>query len=255
MDLTGKQQAYCPDRVDCSSIYSVRQSQAKETPVRPEQGSANPRPQGHPAVSGMTTSLPSRHRDTVNFDTGNAPPGCVPTDPYSQSFRPSGEKASQGGPVDGDMDFSPEIGLAERNPPSDHPTPSTLNSSSNASYPMSGADNPSPGKKQKPTQGATSSFEKIHTIHVSPSTMGSPPMPDMGDLSGQFYPHPPVSLGATGAPPDFSMAPSWDMSTSAPALGNTDFGNVNVDSLSEAQWVQILNNSANGAGWEGWRQS
>lgn len=217
--------------------------------MRPEQSSANPRPQGHPAVSGMTTSLPSRHRDTVNIDHGNAPPSCVPTDLYPQSFGPSGEKASQGGSVDVDMDFSPEFGLAERNPPSDHPTPSTLNSSSNASYSMTGADNPSPGKKQKPTQLATSSFEKIHTIHVSPSTTGSPPMPDM------FYPNPPVSLGATGAPPAFSMASSWNMPTSAPAMGNVDFGNVNVDSLSEAQWAQILNNSGNGAGWENWRQS
>lgn len=204
-------------------------------------------------MTGMTTSLPSRHRDAKNINLDHGSPGGAATNLYPQSFRPLGEKA--GGAVDVDMDFSPDFGFGERNPPSDHPTPSTLNSSSNTSYSISGADNPSPGKKQKPTQGAASSFDKVHPVHISPATTESPPMPELGSLTGQTYPNATTSaLGATGAPPAFSMTSAWDMPTANPAMGNVDFGNVNVDSLSEAQWAQILNNTGNGAGWENWRQ-
>lgn len=246
MILTEKQQAYCPDSVECTPIYSVRQSQSSEVPVGPAQESTNPKPQTRPPMTGMSTSLPSRHRDAASIDSTYGPPGDGTTNMFPQSFQPSGD----------DMDFSPDLGLGERNPPSDHPTPSTLNSSSNTSYSISGVDNPSPGKKQKPPQGTTSSFERVQPVHISPTKTEAPPMPDLGNLSGQTYPNSTTSsLGATGAPPAFSMPSAWDMPAANPAMSNVDFDNVNVDSMSEAQWAQILSDTGGVAGWTSWRQS
>lgn len=194
----------------------------------------------------MTTSLPSRHRDAANMDSAYGPPSDRTTNIFPQSFQPSSE----------DMDFSPDIGLGERNAPSDHPTPSTLNSSSNTSYSISGVDNPSPGKKQKATQGATSSFERVQPVHISPTKTEAPPMPDLSNLSGQTYPNTTASsIGATDPPPPFSMPSAWDMPAANPAMSNVDFGNINVDSLSEAQWAQILNDTGNLGSWSNWRQS
>jgi len=158
--------------------------------------------------------------------------------------------------VDVDMNFSPGFGLGERNPPSDHPTPSTLNSSSNTSYSMSGADNPSLAKKQqKATPSSAPSFDKVHSVHVTPSTTESPQVHDMSSLARQVYPNSTGSVGTTGAPNAFSMTSSWDMPTPSSNLNNVGFGNVNMDSLNEAQWAHLLNNSESGTGWANWRPS
>lgn len=77
----------------------------------------------------------------------------------------------------------------------------------------------------------------------------------MGSMAGQIYPNSSSSsMGATAAANAFTMTSSWDLPTSNQSLDNVDFGNVNVDSLNEAQWAQILNNG-NGTGWEDWQPS
>jgi hypothetical protein len=49
--------------------------------------------------------------------------------------------------MNGDMDVSPDMSSSDRNhPPSDQPTPSTQNSSSNTSFAPSGTDYPSTAK-------------------------------------------------------------------------------------------------------------
>lgn len=200
----------------------------------------------------MATSLPSRHRHSANIDHafGNQVGGG--SNYFPQIFQPPGENAGSG-VVDVDMDFSQDIGIGERNPPSDHPTPSTLNSSSNTSYSITGTDNTSPEKKQHPVQISTLSFEKVPPIHISPSK-DSPPMSDMGALNGQVFSNTTSSpYGATTAPTAFSMTSPWDMSSNT-ATNNVNLGDANMASMSEAQWAQFLNGT-NGSGWESWRQT
>lgn len=225
-------------------MYSVRQSQASEAPAGPPQEPTN---STRSPMTGMTTLLPSRHRDATNVDSTHGPSGNDTANTFPQSFRPSGET----------MDFSPDLNLGERNPPSDHPTPSTMNSSSNTSYALSGGDNSSPGKRQNATHGVTSSFERVRPVHISPTETDSPPMPDASTLSGQTYPNIATgSLGVTGAPPAFSMPSAWDMPAANPAMSsNVDYGNINVNAFSEAQWDQLLNGAGDVAGWENWRPS
>lgn len=209
----------------------------------PAQESTISQSQACPPMTGITTSLPSRHRDAANM--GYGPPGEGTANMLPQ-FQPSSE----------DMDFSPDLSLGERNPSSDHPTPSTMNSSSNTSYSIPGVDNPSPGKKQKAAQSATSSFERVQPVHISPTSTEATRMPDLGNLSGQTYPNTTTgSLGATGPPPAFSMSSAWDTPAANPTMSNVDFGNINMDTLNEAQWAQILNGTGNGAGWENWQLS
>lgn len=161
-----------------------------------------------------------------------------------------------------DMDFSPDFGgLGDRNPPSDHPTPSTLNSSSNTSYSISGMDNPSPGKKHQksaPTQETQSgtSFDKIHSVHISPTSTESPAIPDMSSFSGQMYSNRSNNpAGDAGATRTYSQTPGWELPASNSNMSHVDLGSLNVDSLSETQWAQILDDEGSGAGWDNWRPS
>jgi hypothetical protein len=253
--LTLMQQAYCIENMECNSIYNLRNTQSSEVPSGP-QDSTTLSGSARPSMTSGTTTLPSRQRNPSSIDPERASTDNSPQHffPHMQSHHP--EITLQSGVVDVDMDFSPDFGLSERNPPSDHPTPSTLNSSSNTSYSISGAENPSPGKKhQKSTTSSATSFDKVNTIHISPSTTESPQIPDMSAMAGQVYPNSTSSMGASNASNAFNMTSQWDMPTPSSILNNVDFGNVNVDSLSEAQWAQILNNSGNGTGWADWRPS
>lgn len=211
----------------------------------------------------MTTSLPRRHKGSPITDSERGPLGSE-----SQQFFPHHMRTANGfvevagqGVVDGDMDFSPDFGLGERNPPSDHPTPSTLNSSSNTSYSISGIDNASPGKKQPntastyPSSSSAASVDKSHSVQISPVVAESSQILDMSSVAGQVYPASSAGpMGAEGATNIFSMANRWDVPTPGQDLSNLDFENVNVEAFSDAQWAQILN-TENGPGWENWRPS
>lgn len=249
------QQACRSDNVESNSLYNICKAQPPGVLNGPPKDSPNSSGSTRQAMTGTTTTLPSRHRDVSDTDSDRAGSGSNPQLFFPHISRP-GNGTGQGGTVDVDMDFSPDFGLGERNPPSDHPTPSTLNSSSNTSYSMSGADNQSPGKKQqKSAPSSATSTDKTHSGHISRSTTEAPQVPDLSSLMGQVYPNSTGSMGTTGASNAFSMSSSWDMPTPNSALNNMDFGNMNVDSLSEAQWAQLLNNSGNGAGWDDWRPS
>lgn len=210
-----------------------------------------------------TTTLPSRYRDSGAHDSEIGVAGNNMQNLY-QSTRTSAinsDVPGNGNIVDVDMDFSPDFGGPnDRNPPSDHPTPSTLNSSSNTSYSMSGVDNPSPGKKQQSSatsqqpQSSVTSFDNMHSIHISPTGTDSPAIPDMGSFTGQmFSSRSNNSLDNTGTSRAYPEAPGWDMPTSTPNLGNIDLNTLQFDSLSEAQWAQILDDNGSGARWENWR--
>jgi hypothetical protein len=173
------------------------------------------------------------------------------------------EQAGPGTIVDTDMDFSPDFGnLSDRNnPPSDHPTPSTLNSSSNTSYSLTGADDPSPVTKHQksssnyPSQG---SFDKINSVQM-PDGSSNSQATGMNSMGGRFYPS---NSGSPSMPTEasntFSMPSTWDFSNQTPAMGNADLDALNVEAFSESQWAQILDSQILGetpTGWENWRPS
>ncbi|KAJ5777991.1 Transcription factor [Penicillium odoratum] len=229
------------EQVECGHIFKFQESQQSDTPQVPSQDPTNVGIPNRPLVGGAT-SLPSRHRESANIDANHRSVGLDQPHYYSNQMRhpgSNGDAGITGSVIDVDMDFSTEFSLGERNPPSDHPTPSTLNSSSNTSYSISGNDNPSPGKKQH-TSGTTYSGQGSNTIHISPAGTGPPQIQDMNTRSG------PASA--------FSIPPAWDLPTPSSDLNNVDF-NVNVDSLSEAQWAQLLHNNGAAAGWDSWRPS
>lgn len=172
------------------------------------------------------------------------------------------EQTSPGKIVDLDMDFSSDFGnLSDRNnPPSDHPTPSTLNSSSHTSYSLTGAEDPQLGTKQNsssnyPSQGSGLSFDKTNSTHMPVSSVG------MGSMGSRIHP------GSSGSPSmptessgSFAMPPGWDFTSQTPAVGNTNLGELNMEAFTESQWAQILGTQVLGEneaahGWENWRPS
>ncbi|KXG50787.1 Transcription factor [Penicillium griseofulvum] len=257
-------QSYCHENVECTPMYDVRQSQGTAHNQSP-QYSINRGSNQQPMPTGSTTSLPSRNRDSVTqLNAGS--------DFHGEEMRHFSRNSTQAGPpgaiIDMDMDFPPDFGnLSDKNnPPSDHPTPSTMNSSSNTSYSISGADDPSPGNKHQktnsvyPSQGSAPSFDKVNPNIMSQGNP-NPQATDLGSMAGQFYPNssgsPSLPTGASGI---FSIPSAWDLPNPDPETGNEDFGNLNMDTFSEAQWAQMLNSqiqSENGtnAGWQNWRPS
>ncbi|KAJ5478078.1 hypothetical protein N7530_003587 [Penicillium desertorum] len=264
---------HCHDKVDCNPLYNLRQTQGMAKEVSPQYNANRGGNQQQPMPAGLRTSLPSRNRDST------APP---PTGPlyngddthhfFGTSTQATGPRMDQAGPpgaiIDMDMDFPPDFGnLSDRNnPPSDHPTPSTLNSSSNTSYSINGADDPSPGNKNQktssvyPSQASGPSFDKINS-NIMPQGNTNPQATDLGSMAGQFYPSssdsPSVAAGASGI---FSMPSAWDLPAPNPETGNEDFGSLNMETFSESQWAQMLNTQIPGengtnAGWENWRPS
>ncbi|KGO78544.1 Transcription factor, fungi [Penicillium italicum] len=272
MSAAHSMQTHCHDNVDCAPIYGIRQTQgiAKEVSA---QYSTNRSGNQHPMPAGLTTSLPNRSRDSTTQPTaGPAFNGDDTRRFFGTSAQATGSQMDQarqpGATVDVDMEFSTNFGnLSDRNnPPSDHPTPSTLNSSSNTSNSINGTDAPSPGNKNQktdqvyPSQVSGPSFDKVNP-NILPQANTNPQVIDLGSIAGRFYPNnsdiPSVGAGASGI---FSMPSAWDLPTPNPETGNEDFGGLNMETFSESQWVQMLNTQiqsehGTNAGWENWRQS
>lgn len=212
----------------------------------------------------MTASLPSRHK---GLGTLSVEGGASRAQHMDRSFvHPTqyGADTATGLVVDMDVDFPPDSGSNEKNnPPSDHPTPSTLNSS-NTSYSMMGTDNTQPGKKQQKsnsipnTQGSATSSDKNNSVHISPTATEPSQVPDMSSLAGQMFPNSTSSPSGTAeAAGAFNLPSVWDIPTPDPEIGAIDLSNVSMEPLSEAQWAQILNGAStgtgNGSSWENWR--
>lgn len=249
-------------------MYSVRQTQSVLN------GLDNGAPQGGmPSTKnsqpplGVTARLPSQNRDVSTGDLDcPLPSGDTHSyfPPLMQPPGPNMDASSQAGIVEIDMDFSPEVGHGDRNPPSDHPTPSTLNSSSNTSYSMSGIDIPSPGKKHqkhglaRPGPGSTTgaAYEPVSSVHISSTKAELSQVPDVVSMPGNTYQNSNGSgLGTTEVLNAFTAPNGWDLSNSMADITNLGFDNMTTDALSESQWAQILNNNGNGADWDNWRPS
>lgn len=223
--------------------------------------------------AGLTSSLPSRNRDSTTQPTAGQVFNGDDTRRYfgtsTQATVPQMDQAGQPRAiVDVDMDFPTDFGnLSDRNnPPSDHPTPSTLNSSSNTSYSINGADNPSPGSNNQtmnsgyPNQASAASFDKTNR-NIMPQGNTNPQVTDLGSMAGRFYPNssdsPSVGTGASGI---FSMPSAWDLPAPNPETGNGSYGSLNMETFSESQWAQMLNNQIQSehradTSWENWRPS
>ncbi|KOS46550.1 hypothetical protein ACN38_g2501 [Penicillium nordicum] len=262
----------CHDNVDCTPIYSIRQTQGIAKEVSP-QYSSNRGDNQQSMPAGLTSSLPSRNRDSTTQPTAGQVFNGDDTRRYfgtsTQATVPQMDQAGQPRAiVDVDMDFPTDFGnLSDRNnPPSDHPTPSTLNSSSNTSYSINGADNPSPGSNNQtinsgyPNQASAASFDKTNR-NIMPQGNTNPQVTDLGSMAGRFYPNssdsPSVGTGASGI---FSMPSAWDLPTQNPETGNGSYGSLNMETFSESQWAQMLNNQIQSehradTSWENWRPS
>ncbi|EPS33564.1 hypothetical protein PDE_08526 [Penicillium oxalicum 114-2] len=251
---------YCAD-VQPTPAYPVMHSQPR---AGYSSSSENGLRTGTSACSygpGMTTSLPSRHRDPSNVEPEQRPLCSEP-----QMFFPRAGRGSNGlsdgtgqGTLEGDMDFSPDFGHSDRNPPSDHPTPSTLNSSSNASYAVPGGENPSPDKRHPSTASSyqpmpSVMMDKTQTTQISPITADGIQALDMSSLAGQAYTAGPINAMGAAALPNVFGANRWDIDNACQDLNNLDYDVVNVEAFTDAEWAQTLN-TQNLNGWENWRQT
>lgn len=224
----------------------------------------------HLTPPGLTASLPNRNRETTTQSAGlSAFNGTDTLNPFAQATGSKMNQAAPGGVIiDAEMGFSPDFGnLSDRNnPPSDHPTPSTLNSSSNTSYSITGADDAPPANKQQktnsmyPSEVSGPSFDKVNPSHMSQGATSAEAI-DMASMAGRFYPN---TSGDPSVPTDasnmFSIPSAWDLPTPNPEARNADFSNLNMESFSESQWSQMLGNqimgeSGTNAGWGNWRPS
>lgn len=156
-----------------------------------------------------------------------------------------------------DMDLAPNPIVNDKsNTPSDHPTPSTLNSSSNTFY--SRADHhPPPQQSQHPSSTTTATN---HSIQAPVDPLSIPSTGGSGPHRNQFNNSPPVAgqfsvntevppFYNPGTPTSFPMpSPStWHFSTSqVPA---TSPGNMTPGFLNDSHLAQLLSSN----NWDSWR--
>ncbi|CAG7927163.1 unnamed protein product [Penicillium olsonii] len=261
--------SYCNDKLECPPISSVCQTQ--EAPAEePSQCSAN-RPThqvDNPARASM--SLPSRHKES-GIQSARGPPFNSDGNqhPFDQTSTQNIEQTGPGTIVDMDLDFSPDFGnLSDRNnPPSDHPTPSTLNSSSNTSYSLTGGDDAPPGtKKHKsanyPNSRSGLSFEKPNSMHIPPENTNFQAA-GMNSMGTRYYSSSSESPVLPTESSSFSVPPAWVVSGQMPQMNDQDMGALNMETFSESQWAQILGTQIMGdtpnpganTGWDNWRPS
>ncbi|KAJ5567411.1 hypothetical protein N7535_006717, partial [Penicillium sp. DV-2018c] len=263
-------QPYCKDTADCTPLYTVNPTQ--QTVVdESQQFRANRSGNMQAMPTGVAGSLPTRNRNAAEQ---SAALSAFDGDDTRHLFGPSAREtdsnmdqaARKGVIVDMEMDFPPDFGnhSDRNNPPSDHPTPSTLNSSSNTSYSIIGGDDPSPSNKQQKTtpmysnQLSAPSFENTNPSGL-PHGVTNPQVTDVSSSIGAYYQNisgtPSVNTEASNM---FSMPSAWDFPASNPETRNGDFGNLNMDSFSESQWAEMLGSQGMGengtnTGWENWR--
>ncbi|KAI9932930.1 hypothetical protein MW887_009182 [Aspergillus wentii] len=225
------------DPVECIPIIHIRDEPG--TTENPRQDVPQPSYSGNTGRSGFPTTgpLPSRQKQTPAQQPNMNINGV-------SNFNPGTEIAGSG--VSADMDYSPD--LSDRNnAPSDHPTPSTINSCSNTS--SSKTDQTSPATIQQQSslnnsnQGSMHSLDGANILNISPGG---------GNLgAGQCLPgYSETPFNATGPGDSFSMSSTWEYS----ATQSSDHANLvmtpgGMDSLNEAQWAQLLN----GTNWDAWR--
>lgn len=168
---------------------------------------------------------------------------------YSPDLETTGQRVTE-------MDFSSDFSVSERiNPSSGHPTPSTMNSSTNTSY-FSKGDQPSPQKFQQQSflnnRGQAPALGNPCQIDTLMENVASNHVGDVNALASQPFPANPEGPLISAAPDaPFPMSTSWNLpdaqTSTAPNAGTTAGGEGSFD---ETQWAQLLA----GANWGTWPQ-
>lgn len=206
-----------------------------------------------------TAPLPSRQKQPA-IQQSNSTGGFSSELQASRNPTPGDDENGQQRPHM-DMDFSIDMSLSDRNHSSDHPTPSTLNSSSNSSFTPSRADHPSPQKQQQPQQSNAVSSNQYPTTSVGtvPNPISMSPnsaayLANVQSFNNQYFSSVPGTPrdGGTGNP--FAMTSAWEYPVSTTSTGNLDAavgaGSTGMTPLGDNnQWTQMFD----GTGWENWR--
>lgn len=164
-----------------------------------------------------------------------------------------------------DAEATPELFTSDNNnnnhnrTPSDHPTPSTLNSSSNASYPRTDPPISQQPPSTAPTAAAaattttTQAQTPISPLGISSSATATGSNSGPSSIAGQLYENNPGTPFYTGGfETSFTMPspPTWDFATTQANVsspGNMALGTAGP--FNEAQLEQLLS----GTNWDAWR--
>lgn len=202
--------------------------------------------------SSINSNLPSRQKQSgvqqfnVNLGLKNMEYPAV-----RQASENSSPMIEGAGPrMNADMDVSPDMSASDRNhPPSDQPTPSTQNSSSNTSFTPSGTDYPSPQKHQQRHSSTTNSSNSMNQIPMSSNNHSY--LEDVSSSAHYFTSDSANPDGAVGAENPFSMPAAWDYPTGQTPSDNIEavIGGMSGMTPTESQWAQMLE----GSSWENWR--
>jgi hypothetical protein len=237
-------------------LIGIRQTQSpavaqKQTQEGAPTGYANPReaPFRPSMDKGTFVQQPSPNSSSTGIDVQgftNSPNNRSP------NLEAAGQRIME-------MDFSSDMNLSERiNPPSDNPTPLTMNSSSNTSYSTSKSDHPSPQKHQQqsfrynPSQAPASSLRNTNQGNALSDNTPPNQFGDINTLASRLFPTNAEALpSSTAADAPFSMSPSWNLpDAQTPAAGEADATSSGIGSFDETQWAQLLA----GANWGTWPQ-
>lgn len=247
------------DIVYCLPLPNVRRNRSRD---QTQDGTSTDGPGGatrRPRSHGVS-SLPNRNKGVT---TQQQNPSAVSTGIDMEGVTNSPNNHSPDLEMTGqrvmEMDFASDFSVSERiNASSDHPTPSTMNSSSNTTYSFPKGDQPSPPKTQQqsflntPGQAPASSLGSAGQIDALLQNIGPNDIGDIHGLASQAFPanaEVPLRSAAPDAP--FPMSTSWnlpDAQTSTASNAGVPAGGIGP--FDETQWAQLLA----GANWGAWPQ-
>lgn len=160
-----------------------------------------------------------------------------------------------------DMDGAPNFNLGNTNnkPPSDHPTPSTIDSSSNTSYQRTGHPSPQKSQQQPSTTQAPLNPLGISSTAAAATDGGNTDPNQFNDpssLARQLSSNHPVapfySTGADTTSFSISSPSTWDFTNPPAQVPVSNPGGMapgTTGPFSEAQLAQILSATS----WDAWR--
>lgn len=250
------QSACFSDVVECPPFLGLPQSPSNDAVETPSQARNNFRDNNQrPAAS-----LPTRHKQNatqqVNLNVRGAMQDFIGlplnTNPGTEISTPE--------PIM-DMDGAPNFNLGNANnyPPSDHTSPSTIDSSSNTSYQRT--DHPSPQKSQQQASTTQASFNPLDTSSAATTSNTDPnQFNDLSSFATQLSSnHPETPFYSTGADTtsfSISSPSAWDLTNpqtqaqAQPSVSNPGgMAPGTTGPFSETQLAQILSATS----WDAWR--
>ncbi|KAJ9234881.1 transcriptional regulator family: Fungal Specific TF [Paecilomyces variotii] len=238
-----------------NSQQSQKSGSTVESPLSGETLLDNPGSYGQSGIN--PSAIPNRQKQLgiQQFNTSLGLSGMELPVRRQASGNSSPSMETIGYRINGDMDVSSDMSVSDRNQPSsDHPTPSTQNSSSNTSYGVSGADYPSPQKHQRSSTTA-SNMHPNSSVDPSVRNIAMPSdnqsyLTEVSSSVNYFAPDGGNAGGLTGSENPFAMPAAWDYPLNQGSPENIEVvGGMSGMTPTESQWTQMLE----GASWENWR--